>query len=250
MVGLQPDAEIGLLYSARSKWGLAFQAAFPQPGKTVVSALTDVDRRSYHRIFEAFYRGTFEAGVPTRIIHDDQIIEPTATCFGPRDGGRGTAGADRAGPPGRRRCDVDLAPRLRRRGRSPGDRAAYRLRGRRRPGPSRGQAGPSRRCRRSELPGVLQPRRSGAGDAASDGFSLSDASAATDWVDGLISDDAKVILGYDHPHFGQFPAVVTANHGRGRITTVGTLPNPALAADLTRWLVPESRQVWGRCRRQ
>ena len=74
---------------------------------------------------------------------------------------------------------------------------------------------------------------------------MSDASAATDWVDGLVSDDAKVILGYDHPHFGQFPAVVTANHVRGRITTVGTLPNPALAADLTRWLVPESRQAWG-----
>jgi beta-galactosidase len=33
VVGLRPDAQIGLLYSARSKWGLAFQAAFPQPGK-------------------------------------------------------------------------------------------------------------------------------------------------------------------------------------------------------------------------
>ena len=81
--------------------------------------------------------------------------------------------------------------------------------------------------------------------AASDGITLSDAAAATDWVDGLISDDAKVILGYDHPHFGQFPAVVTTDHGRGRITTVGTLPNPALAADLTRWLVPEPDQAWG-----
>ncbi len=80
----------------------------------------------------------------------------------------------------------------------------------------------------------------------SDGFDVSASAQATDWVDGLISEGAKVILGYDHPHFGQFPAVVTTNHVRGQITTVGTLPNPALAADLSRWLVPESRQAWGK----
>ena len=47
-----------------------------------------------------------------------------------------------------------------------------------------------------------------------------------------------MIVGYDHPHFGQFPAVVSTEHGQGRITTVGTVPNPALAADLVRWLAP------------
>ena len=36
VVGLTPDAEVGLLYSARSKWGLAFQAAFPKPGAAFV----------------------------------------------------------------------------------------------------------------------------------------------------------------------------------------------------------------------
>jgi beta-galactosidase len=53
-----------------------------------------------------------------------------------------------------------------------------------------------------------------------------------------------VMVGYDHPHFGRFPAVVSTAHGRGRITTVGTLPNPDLAADLARWLAPK-REVWG-----
>ena len=38
---------------------------------------------------------------------------------------------------------------------------------------------------------------------------------------------------------------MTTEHGRGRITTVGTLPNDALAADLARWLAPESNKVWG-----
>ena len=33
VVGLRPDAQVGLLYSARSKWGLAFQAPFPSPGR-------------------------------------------------------------------------------------------------------------------------------------------------------------------------------------------------------------------------
>ena len=51
-------------------------------------------------------------------------------------------------------------------------------------------------------------------------------------------------MGYDHPHFGRFPTVVSSEHGQGRITTVGTVPNPALAADLVRWLVPERDPMW------
>ena len=43
---------------------------------------------------------------------------------------------------------------------------------------------------------------------------------------------------YDHPRFSDFPAVTTNAHGSGRITVVGTVPSPALAADLVRWAVP------------
>ena len=75
-------------------------------------------------------------------------------------------------------------------------------------------------------------------------FDLSPAAQAMDWSDGLISQGSKVILAYDHPHFGQFPAVVSTEHGQGRITTVGTLPNPALAADLARWLAPQQQERW------
>ena len=71
------------------------------------------------------------------------------------------------------------------------------------------------------------------------------AAQATDWIDGLISDGAKVIVGYDDRHFGQFPAVVSTEYGRGRITTVGTLPNAALAGDLIRWLAPSSSRDMG-----
>ena len=78
-----------------------------------------------------------------------------------------------------------------------------------------------------------------------DGFDLSGAAQAMDWIDGLISDGAKVIATYDDRHFGQFPAIVSTDYGRGRITTVGTLPNPPLAADLLRWLAPAPRENWG-----
>ena len=81
--------------------------------------------------------------------------------------------------------------------------------------------------------------------AETDAIALSDGAAATDWIDGLISDGAKVIIGYDHPHFGRFPTVVSNEYGQGRITTVGTLPNPALAADLVRWLISGPDPMWG-----
>jgi beta-galactosidase len=80
--------------------------------------------------------------------------------------------------------------------------------------------------------------------AETDAITLSERAAATDWVDGLISDSAKVIIGYDHPHFGRFPTVVSNEHGQGRITTVGTVPNPDLAADLVRWITPQHEERW------
>ena len=87
--------------------------------------------------------------------------------------------------------------------------------------------------------------------AETDAITLSEGAAATDWIDGLISDGAKVIVGYDHPHFGRFPSVVSNEYGQGRITTVGTVPNPALAADLVRWLAPRRRTRCGvLCRRR
>jgi beta-galactosidase len=81
--------------------------------------------------------------------------------------------------------------------------------------------------------------------AETDAIALSEGAAATDWIDGLISDGAKVIIGYDHPHFGRFPTVVSNEYGQGRITTVGTVPNPALAADLVRWLISGQDPMWG-----
>jgi beta-galactosidase len=246
VVGLRPDAQIGMLYSVRSKWGLAFQAAFPQPGRgTAVWSPQDMDRRSYHRIFDAFYRGTFDARVPARLIHDVQIIGP--------DGSRllepATVAAD---VPvlvvaGLLVADDDLLTWLREYAVAGGHlvigpRTAY--------GDQEGRARVEvKPAHLAEGGGVRYQEFSNINEALpvvaeTDAILLSEGAAATDWIDGLISDGAKVIIGYHHPHFGRFPTVVSNEHGQGRITTVGTVPNPALAADLVRWLVPEQDPMW------
>jgi len=71
------------------------------------------------------------------------------------------------------------------------------------------------------------------------------AARATRWVDGLVAADAEVLARYDHPHVGRWPAVTTRRHGDGRITCVGTVPDPAFAAALLRWLVPRPASGWG-----
>lgn len=50
--------------------------------------------------------------------------------------------------------------------------------------------------------------------------------------------DAEVLVEYDHPHFGRWPAVTTRRHGEGSVTYVGTVPGRALAHALARWLAP------------
>jgi beta-galactosidase len=239
-IGLRPDAEVGLLYSARSKWGLAFQAAFPKPG-TGGGAWSpgDMDRRSYHRIFEAFYRGTFDARVPARLIHDVQIIGP--------NGRRLLEPATLAEElpvlvvPGLLVAGDALLIWLREYAAAGGHlvigpRTAYgdhegRARLEVKPAHLADAAG----VRYQEFSNLSRPLSL---IGQTDKINLSDGAAATDWIDGLIINDAEVIISYDHPHFRRFPTVASNGHGQGRITTIGTVPNPALAADLLRWLIP------------
>jgi beta-galactosidase len=245
VVGLRPEARVGLLYSARSKWGLAFQAAFSQPGRTFVTSPDDLDRRSYHRIFDAFYRGTFDARVPARLIHDTQIIQPDGTTLDPAES---AAELPVLIVPGLLVADDALLLWLRDYAAAGGHlvlgpRTAY--------GDGEGRARTEvKPAHLADAAGVRYQEFSNLNEPLTvvverDGFELSPASQATDWADGLISGGSKVILGYDHPHFRQFPAVVSTEHGNGRITVVGTVPNPALAADLARWLAPTQADGWG-----
>jgi beta-galactosidase len=59
---------------------------------------------------------------------------------------------------------------------------------------------------------------------------------ATAWADALVPDTATPLAWYEHPHVGRWPAVVTNEHGAGRVTYLGTLPDPAMARGLARWV--------------
>jgi beta-galactosidase len=244
VLGLRPDAQVGLLYSARSKWGLAFQAPFSLvPG--VASSPADLDQRSYHRIFDAFYRGAFDAGVQARILHDNQLVD--ADGVPQQDPGVVAAELGVLVVPGLLVADDALLDWLRAYASAGGHLVL---------GPRTGYGDGEGRARvdvkpgrLAEAAGVRYQEMSNLNAplpvvAASDGIDLSGGAAGRDWVDGLIGEGAKVLAGYHHPHFGRFPAVVTTDHGQGRITTVGTLPNAELAADLIRWLVPTEEHPW------
>ena len=242
VVGLKPDARVGLLYSARAKWGLAFQSSFPSPTAAGPSDVANMDRRSYHTIFDAFYRGTFEAGVPARLLHDEHLLDADGAVL--IDPAELAAELPVLIVPGLLVADNALLDWLRAYAAAGGHlvlgpRTAY--------GDEEGRARTEvKPARLADVAGVRYQEFSNLNGplslvAKSDGFALSADAAATRWVDGLIADGGEVLVGYEHPHFGKFPAVVSQEHGAGRITTVGTVPDPAFGADLARWLAPDAR---------
>ncbi len=242
VVGLTPDARVGLLYSSRAKWGLAFQASFPSAGAAGPSDVTDMDRRSYHAIYDAFYRGAFAAGVPTRVLHDEQLVGADGEAL--RDPAELAAELPVLIVPGLLVADNDLLDWLRAYAAAGGHlvlgpRTAY--------GDEEGRARTEvKPARLSDAAGVRYQEFSNLNEtlplvAESTAFTLSDDAGATRWVDGLIVEGAEVLVGYRHRHFGRFPAVVSQAHGEGRITTVGTVPDAAFGADLARWLAPDAR---------
>ena len=222
--GFIPDADVTLLYSNDSKWAFEFT-----PPLHDANGLPD--RLAYQRIFDAFYRGVIEAGAQARIVHASQL------------------GADAAAfaiehpvlvaPAFYIATDAELAF-LRDYAQAGGHlivgiRTAY--------------ADDEARARLAVAPPVLTE---GAGVwyeeysnldspieiAGSESFTVSAEARATRWLDSLILDGADQLATYDHVEFGRFPAITTHATGSGRITYVGTVPNPALAADLIRWAVP------------
>ncbi|WP_308311401.1 beta-galactosidase trimerization domain-containing protein [Streptomyces sp. D2-8] len=63
-----------------------------------------------------------------------------------------------------------------------------------------------------------------------DSLPLPPGAHALHWADGLRPQGAETLAAYAHPHFGRWPAVTTHRHGAGRVTYVGTVPDPASPA--------------------
>lgn len=254
VVGLTPDAQVGMVWSARSKWGLACQSPFTTTGSAFASSPGEADQRAYARIFGAFYEGAFEAGVGVRILHDDQILGP--------DGEMDPAGVAAELPvlvvAGLFVADDALLTWLRRYAEAGGHlvlgmRTAY--------------ADEEGRARREVKPALLAEAAGVsyqeianvdelAITARTDGFTLSPESRATAWVDGLISQGHgagrvpapalravprrghhRARRGSDHhgrhaaePLAGPGPGVLA---GPGRPRPLGTLPGSVTVSSAT-----------------
>lgn len=223
--GYEPDADVAILWSNDSRFALEFFPPLAMPdGKP--------DRTSYQRIVDAFHRGVVNAGAQSRILHAGQardlgaaelakrfpvLVAPALYVASDADldllrdyaaaGGHLIVGIRTGYGDEEARARIEVAP-----------------------------------ARLAEAAGVhyeeFSNLRQDLALAATEPFAASGDATARLWADGLIADGADVLARYEHPRFGDFPAVTTNAHGSGRVTVVGTVPSPALAADLARWAVP------------
>ncbi|NEA67883.1 beta-galactosidase [Streptomyces sp. SID12488] len=241
VAGLEPDADITMVYSTPSKWLM-------QKYPPIATGDGGPDETAYHRIFDPFYRGAFDAGRQVRIVHGRQLHDPS--------GERGGLTPEEAVS----RHPVLMVPALYIAADSTLDWfAAYAHAGGHLVlGPRTAYADHEARARNELAPGRLVD----AAGVSYDEFSnltqeipvravpggplqLPDGATALHWADGLTVTDAEPLVTYDHPHFGRWPAVTTRRHGAGQVTYVGTVPGRDLARELATWLTPTARSLWG-----
>ncbi|MEU0408916.1 beta-galactosidase [Streptomyces griseorubiginosus] len=233
VAGLEPDADLTMVYSTPSKWLMQKYPPLATPDG-------EPDGAAYHRLFDPFYRGAFDARRQVRIVHARQLGDLT-----PEEAVR--------------RHPVLVVPALYVVDDATLDRlAAYAHAGGHLVlGPRTGYADHEARARLTPAPGRLAE----AAGVSYDEFSnlhrdvpvhgtpggplrLTGSATATHWIECLHATDAEVLAGYDHPHFGRWPAVTTRRHGSGRVTTVGTVPGRELARALAEWLAPTPTGGW------
>ena len=237
VASLCPDADVALIYSTDTKWSL--EGAPMLHGES-----GEPDRRSYRAIFDAFYRGVFDAGLQARIVHPSQVFaqDSDPPSFAARHPVLIAAGLLIA-------SDAQLTW-LDRYAAAGGHLVL---------GILTGYGDEEARARVERKPAFLTtaagvwydefstidaplPVRSVAGSV----LKLPADAHATRWIDGLQADDAEVLVEYQHPHFSRWPAVTTRPHHAGRVTYVGTVPDLRLASSLARWLVHDPADAWRR----
>ncbi|WP_371663260.1 beta-galactosidase [Streptomyces sp. NBC_00280] len=241
VAGLEPDADITMVYSTPSKWLM-------QKYPPLATADGEPDDTAYHRIFDPFYRGAFDAGRQVRIVHARQLHDPS----GERKGLTPEEAVSRH--------PVLVVPALYIAADSTLDWfAAYAHAGGHLVlGPRTAYADHEARARNELAPGRLVDAAGVSYDefsnlareipvrgVAGGPLQLPDGATASHWADGLTVSDAEPLVTYDHPHFGRWPAVTTRRHGAGQVTYVGTVPGRDLARELATWLTPDARSVWG-----
>lgn len=192
------------------------------------------DPNSYQTIFDAFYRGAFDAGLQTRVLHPSQL-SAAASDLPPILVAPAYYAADD--------ITLDLLTAYAEQGGHLiiGPRTAYADEEAR----ARTDAQPARLA---EAAGVTYDEFSNLSAPltvhGTDAFPLEADAQALHWADGLTPTDAQALASYEHPHFGRWPAITTRAHGAGRITYVGTVPDPALGRALFGWAAPDPATAW------
>lgn len=214
---LAPDADVCLLYSPDSRYGLEFQPCLTHPG-------TDrPDPNSYQKVFDVFYRAFFDARAQLTVTQDPYDLQRYPVVVAPAyyiaDDHVLAALVDYA------RSGGHLVITFRsgyadERGRARWERA---------PGPLRKAAAVGYNLY-SNLEQPVPVR-------SAEGFALHEGACAQGWMDELQLEGADPLVWYDHHSFGRYPAITTHQVGAGRISYVGTCPNPQLGRSVAEWVL-------------
>ncbi|MGH3655410.1 MAG: beta-galactosidase, partial [Micromonosporaceae bacterium] len=217
LTGLRPEAEVGFLYSQDSRYAFEFQPPLKTPDGRP-------DERSYQRIFDSCYRAFFDARAQAAVVHPAQDFAEFPVLVAPAlylaDDAllRRLVGYAEAGG------HLVLTFRA-----GYGDEHA-RARWQRAPGVLREAAGVSYRLYSNLATPVPLSTVDG-------GPALPGGSVAEGWMDELELEGAEPIVAYEHPHFGRFPAATSMRYGDGRVTYLGTLPDPAAGHAIASWVL-------------
>jgi beta-galactosidase len=225
----EPDADVLMLYSTDTKWSFEFYPPLARPDGSP-------DTRAYSTIFDAFYRGLFESGAQVRVQHLRQFVATDVAELVHR--------YPVLVAPAVYVADDAVLEHLRAYAAAGGHLVV---------GIRTGYADELARARLAVAPAFLTDAAGlhydeysnidapltvhGAGDLV-----LEAGAAGTEWVDVLEIDDADVLLRYTQTELGADAALTTHAFGSGRVSYVGTVPNPALSRSIGRWLVPVTQK--------
>lgn len=221
-----PDSDVLMLYSTETKWAFEFDPPLrlEQGG---------ADRKAYAKVFDAYYRGLFDAGAQVKIQHDSQFTQTPVDELVLRH------------PviiaPALHVATDDVLRQMAEYAREGGHLVV---------GIRTGYGDELARARMSEPPAYLAaPAGVTYGESSSlerplpvvgsVSFDTESGAAGQDWVDLLEPDGAEVIATFQANPMDADAAITTRAHGRGRITYVGTVPNRPLARSLAAWLAPD-----------
>jgi beta-galactosidase len=225
----EPDVDVAVLWDSDSKFALSAQAPLPGP------AMLDPD--SYRAIVSAFSRGIFDAKRQQRLVRPQQLLPSRGGAVTPAEAVQRYPVLVVAALYTAADEDLDFLTAYAQAG------------GHLVVGPRTGYGDVEGRARAERAPGRLTRV---AGTWYDEIGALPQpvpvtgvlAGAGTGLAEGRVPDGAQPLATYEHPHFGRWAAVTTADAGSGRVTVVGTVPDAALAAALVRWLVPTPLDGW------